>query len=180
MLAFYWCIGRRFCKNVLLILKMTKNPTSFDTIDRKILDLLQADAGLSLAEIAERVNLSSTPCWRRIQRLERDGVITGRVALLDPDKVNVGITVFVAIKTDQHNADWLTDFAREVASVPEVVEIYRMAGDIDYLLKIVVPDIQGYDQVYKTLISKVRFFDVSSMFAMERIKHTTALPLGYA
>jgi len=148
-------------------------------MDRKILQLLQADASLSLAEIAERVNLSATPCWRRIQRLERDGVITGRVALLDPDKVNVGITVFVAIKTDQHNAEWLADFAREVTSVPEVVEIYRMAGDVDYLLKIVVPDIQGYDRVYKTLIAKVRFFDVSSMFAMERIKHTTALPLDY-
>ena len=126
------------------------------------------------------VNLSTTPCWRRIQRLERDGFITGRVALLDPNKVNVGITVFVAIKTDQHNAEWLTDFAREVADVPEVVEIYRMAGDIDYLLKVVVPDIQGYDRVYKSLIAKVRFFDVSSMFAMERIKYTTALPLSYA
>ncbi len=154
--------------------------TSLNTKDIEILELLQADASLSLAQIAEAVNLSTTPCWRRIQRLERDGFITGRVALLDPNKVNVGITVFVAIKTDQHNAEWLTDFAREVADVPEVVEIYRMAGDIDYLLKVVVPDIQGYDRVYKSLIAKVRFFDVSSMFAMERIKYTTALPLAYA
>ena len=154
--------------------------SSLNATDIKILELLQADASLSLAQIAEAVNLSTTPCWRRIQRLERDGFITGRVALLDPNKVNVGITVFVAIKTDQHNAEWLTDFAREVADVPEVVEIYRMAGDIDYLLKVVVPDIQGYDRVYKSLIAKVRFFDVSSMFAMERIKYTTALPLAYA
>lgn len=157
---------------------MEKN--AIDAVDRKILDLLQVDASLSLADIAEQVNLSTTPCWRRIQRLERDGVISGRVALLDPGKINLSITVFVAIKTDQHNAEWLTDFAREVTAVPEVVEIYRMAGDIDYLLKIVVPDIQGYDRVYKALIDKVRFFDVSSMFAMERIKHTTALPLDYA
>lgn len=154
--------------------------SSLNATDIKILELLQADASLSLAQIAEAVNLSTTPCWRRIQRLERDGFITGRVALLDPSKVNVGITVFVAIKTDQHNAEWLTDFAREVQDVPEVVEIYRMAGDIDYLLKVVVPDIQGYDRVYKALIAKVRFFDVSSMFAMERIKYTTALPLSYA
>jgi Lrp/AsnC family transcriptional regulator len=144
------------------------------------LGILQLDASQSLAQIAQQVNLSATPCWRRIQRLERDGVITGRVALLDPDRINVGITVFAAIKTDQHNAEWLTDFARHVADVPEVVEIYRMAGDIDYLLKIVVPDIQGYDRVYKTLIARMRFFDVSSMFAMERIKHTTVLPLDYA
>ena len=157
---------------------MKKN--SLNATDTKILALLQADASLSLAQVAEAVNLSTTPCWRRIQRLEREGYITGRVALLDPNKINVGITVFVAIKTDQHNAEWLTDFAREVADVPEVVEIYRMAGDIDYLLKVVVPDIQGYDRVYKSLIAKVRFFDVSSMFAMERIKYTTALPLGYA
>jgi Lrp/AsnC family transcriptional regulator, cysteine-sensing transcriptional activator len=158
---------------------MAKNPTPIDAIDRKILEILQVDASLSLAEIADRVNLSATPCWRRIQRLEKDGVITGRVALLDPERINVGITVFAAIKTDQHNAEWLTDFARHVADVPEVVEIYRMAGDIDYLLKIVVPDIQGYDRVYKTLIARMRFFDVSSMFAMERIKHTTVLPLDY-
>ena len=158
---------------------MAKNPTPIDAIDRKILEILQVDASLSLAEIADRVNLSATPCWRRIQRLEKDGVITGRVALLDPDRINVGITVFAAIKTDQHNAEWLTEFARHVADVPEVVEIYRMAGDIDYLLKIVVPDIQGYDRVYKTLIARMRFFDVSSMFAMERIKHTTVLPLDY-
>jgi len=157
-----------------------KNSAPIDAIDRKILGIMQVDASVSLAEIAEQVNLSATPCWRRIQRLERDGVITARVALLDPDRINVGITVFAAIKTDQHNAEWLTDFAREVADVPEVVEIYRMAGDIDYLLKIVVPDIQGYDRVYKSLIAKMRFFDVSSMFAMERIKHTTALPLDYA
>jgi len=150
-----------------------------DSVDKALLGHLQKDATLSLAELAERVHLSTTPCWRRIQRLERDGYVTGRVALLDPDKANVGITVFVAVRTDQHNEDWLKTFADGVADVPEVVEIYRMAGEIDYLLKVVVPDIRAYDRVYKTLISRARFFDVSSMFAMERIKHTTELPLDY-
>lgn len=150
-----------------------------DEVDKTILSLLQKDATLSLAEIAGQVHLSTTPCWRRIQRLERDGYIAARVALLDPDKANVPITVFVSVRTDEHNEAWLETFAREVADVPEVVEIYRMAGEIDYLMKVVVPDIQAYDRVYKTLIAKTRFFDVSSMFAMERIKHTTALPLSY-
>tara|TARA_Y100001934_G_scaffold271972_1_gene359384 strand:+ start:9925 stop:10449 length:525 start_codon:yes stop_codon:yes gene_type:complete len=146
-----------------------------DEIDKALLALLQNDATLSLAEISERVHLSTTPCWRRIQRLERDGYIERRVALLDPDKANVPI----AVRTDQHNEDWLETFATEVANVPEVVEIYRMAAEIDYLMKVVVPDIQAYDRVYKTLTAKTRFFDVSSMFAMEQIKHTPQLPLAY-
>ena len=147
--------------------------------DKALLALVQQDATLSLAEMSEKVHLSTTPCWRRLQRLERDGYIARRVALLDPDRMNVPITVFVAVRTDQHNEDWLATFAEVVASVPEVVEIYRMAGEIDYLLKVVVPDIQAYDRVYKALIAKARFFDVSSMFAMERIKHTSELPLAY-
>ncbi|MBT6206277.1 MAG: Lrp/AsnC family transcriptional regulator [Alphaproteobacteria bacterium] len=147
--------------------------------DKALLALVQQDATLSLAEMSEKVHLSTTPCWRRLQRLERDGYIARRVALLDPDRMNVPITVFVAVRTDQHNEDWLATFAEGVASVPEVVEIYRMAGEIDYLLKVVVPDIQAYDRVYKALIAKARFFDVSSMFAMERIKHTSELPLAY-
>ncbi len=153
---------------------------SLDAIDRKILTCLQRDATLPVAEIAERVGLSTTPCWRRIQRLERDGVIAGRVALLDPDKLNLGVTVFVHIRTAQHNAAWLEKFAAAVAAIPEVVELYRMSGDIDYLMRVVVPDIAGYDAIYQRLIAAVELSDVSSTFAMERIKHTTALPVDYA
>ncbi len=153
---------------------------SIDVIDRKILTCLQRDATLPVAEIAERVGLSTTPCWRRIQRLERDGVIAGRVALLDPDKLNLGVTVFVHIRTAQHNAAWLEKFAAAVAAIPEIVELYRMSGDIDYLMRVVVPDIAGYDAIYQRLIAAVELSDVSSTFAMERIKHTTALPVDYA
>ncbi len=152
---------------------------SIDAIDRKILTCLQRDATLPVAEIAERVGLSTTPCWRRIQRLERDGVIAGRVALLDPDKLNLGVTVFVHIRTAQHNAAWLEKFAAAVAAIPEIVELYRMSGDIDYLMRVVVPDITGYDAIYQRLIAAVELSDVSSTFAMERIKHTTALPVDY-
>ena len=151
-----------------------------DRIDRKILQCLQEDASLPLAEIAERVGLSTTPCWRRIQNLEKTGVIRRRVALLDPDKLNVGVTVFVRVKTSEHSYDWLESFAEQIAGIEEVVEFYRMSGDIDYLLRIVVPDIAGYDAVYKRLIQLAGLADVSSNFAMERIKYTTALPLGYA
>ena len=154
--------------------------TSLDTIDRKILICLQRDATMPVAEIAERVGLSTTPCWRRIQRLEREGVIAGRVALLDPDKLNLGVTVFVHIRTAQHNAAWLEKFAAAVAAIPEIVELYRMSGDIDYLMRVVVPDIAGYDAIYQRLIATVELSDVSSTFAMERIKHTTALPVDYA
>ncbi len=150
-----------------------------DRIDRKILSLLQADATLSMAELAEQVNLSPTPCWRRVQRMERDGVIRCRVALLDASKLNVGVTVFVRLKTDRHDTAWLDDFAARIAAIPEVVEIYRMSGDIDYILKVVVPDIAAYDAVYKRMIAAVSFADVSSNFAMECIKDTTALPLDY-
>lgn len=150
-----------------------------DDIDRKILHSLQEDGSRSLAEIAELAGLSPTPCWRRIQNLEKAGVITGRVALLDAEKLNVGTTVFVRIKTSQHNYEWLEEFARAVAGIDEVVEFYRMSGDIDYLLRVVVPDIAGYDAVYKRLIKVADLADVSSSFAMEKIKSTTALPLTY-
>jgi len=150
-----------------------------DNIDGKILRSLQEDSSRSLAEIAELAGLSPTPCWRRIQNLEKAGVITGRVALLDAEKLNVGTTVFVRIKTSQHNYEWLEDFAQAVAGIEEVVEFYRMSGDIDYLLRVVVPDIAGYDAVYKRLIKAADLADVSSSFAMEKIKSTTALPLTY-
>ncbi|MEJ2479314.1 MAG: Lrp/AsnC family transcriptional regulator [Acidihalobacter sp.] len=150
-----------------------------DKFDRKILACLQADASLSINEIAQRVGLSATPCWRRIQKLEEAGVVTRRVALLDPDKLNVGVTVFVSVRTSEHDMDWLESFARGVAEIPEVMELYRMSGEVDYLLRIQVPDIAAYDAVYKRLISLARLQDVSSSFAMERIKSTTELPLDY-
>ncbi len=150
-----------------------------DRTDRKILSILQEDSTVPVAEIARRVGLSTTPCWRRIQKLEEDRVITGRVALLDPVKVNAPVTAFVAIVTSQHSQDWLARFAQVIQEFPEVVEFYRMAGSVDYLLRVVVPDIAAYDAFYKKLISKIEISDVSTTFAMEQIKYTTALPLGY-
>ncbi len=151
-----------------------------DKYDRRLLELLQADASLSVAELAKRVSLSSTPCWRRVRNLEETGVIQKRVALLDRNKMNLPVTVFCAIKTNQHDLEWLDRFARVVRDIPEVAEFYRMSGDTDYLIKIVVPDIDTYDQVYKKLISSIDIYDVSSSFAMEQLKYTTALPVSYA
>ena len=148
-----------------------------DNIDRKILDLLQRDATLSIAEIGERVGLSQTPCWKRIQRLEAEGVITGRVALLAPEKLGLGLTVFVSVETGDHSEAWLSRFAAFVSAMPEVVEVYRMAGDVDYLMRVVVPDMQTYDAFYKRLIAVAPLKDVTSRFAMERVKSTTALPV---
>lgn len=150
-----------------------------DSTDRKILQHLQADATLTVQELARRINLSPTPCWRRVQRLESAGIILGRVTLLDPGKLGVGVTVFARVKTRQHTMEWFRQFARAVTMIPEIVEFYRMSGDVDYLLKIVVPDIAGYDAVYKRLISAIELEDVSSSFALERIKSTTMLPLTY-
>ncbi len=151
-----------------------------DQIDRKILTCLQFDASLPVGEIADRVGLSATPCWRRIRNLEEAGVIQGRVALLDPEKLNLGVTVFVGVRTSQHSYKWLERFAKAVAEIDEIVELYRMSGDVDYMLRVVVPDIAGYDAVYKRLIQAADLSDVSSSFAMERIKFTTTLPLDYA
>ena len=150
-----------------------------DRIDKEILALLQENADLPLAEIAGRVNLSSTPCWRRIQRLEEQGVIKRRVALLDPEKLNVGVTGGVLLRTSRHNQEWFEKLRAIVADIPEVVDFYRMSGNIDYLLRIVVPDIAAYDAVYRKLTSQIEIFGVNSSFAMEEIKHTTALPLEY-
>ena len=150
-----------------------------DRTDRKILSILQEDATMPVADIARRVGLSTTPCWRRIQKLEEDKVIERRVALLNPAKVNVGVTVFVSIRTDKHNAEWLKRFSEVISKMPEVVGFYRMSGQIDYLLKVVVPDIAAYDAVYKRLVSDIEIEDVSSTFAMERIKDTMTLPLDY-
>jgi len=151
-----------------------------DGIDKKILDILQRDSTHSTAEVAEKVGLSTTPCWRRINNLQERGVIRGQVTLLDRESINLRVDVFVAIKTRHHNADWLEAFARAVSTFPEVVEFYRMSGDIDYLMRVVVPDINAYDAFYKRLIQRVDIQDVSSSFAMERLKYTTALPVDYA
>jgi len=150
-----------------------------DKIDKRILTILQQDATMPVAEIGKKVGLSTTPCWRRIQKLEEDGVITRRVALLHPPSVNARVTVFVSIRTNMHNAEWLKRFSEVVETFPEVVELYRMSGDIDYLMRVVVPDIAAYDAFYQRLIAKVDITDVSSSFAMEQMKYTTQLPLDY-
>jgi Lrp/AsnC family transcriptional regulator len=149
-----------------------------DAIDRKILSVIQEDASLSVAEIGNRVGLSSTPCWKRIQRLEADGVIEKRVAVVDQSKVGLGITVFVSVETGDHSQEWLDRFAKTVGAMPEVMEFYRMAGDVDYMLRVVAPDIAGYDTFYKKLIATVPLKNVTSRFAMEKIKSTTALPIA--
>jgi Lrp/AsnC family transcriptional regulator len=151
-----------------------------DEMDVRILALLQRDCTRPVAEIGKEVGLSTTPCWRRIQKLEEAGVIERRVAVLDPVKVNAGVTVFVSIKTDQHSLAWLEKFHAAVVDFPEVAEFYLMSGEVDYLLRVVVPDIAAYDSFYKRLIARVEISKVSSAFAMERIKYTTALPLGFA
>lgn len=151
---------------------------ALDRRDARILEELQKDAGRSIQEIADLVGLSQNACWRRIRALEAAGVIKARVALVDPEKIGLGVTVFVAVKTAEHDQAWLDKFARGVALIPEVVEFYRMSGEVDYLLKIVVPDIRAYDDVYKRLVRVAKLFDVSSSFAMEQIKYTTALPVA--
>jgi Lrp/AsnC family transcriptional regulator len=151
---------------------------ALDGTDLKILDLLQNDASHSLSEIADRVHLSQNACWRRIKRLEEEGVIVKRVALLDPEKLGVGVTVFVSVRAGEHSEKWLETFASAVRKMPEVVEFYRMTGDVDYLLKLQVANIAAYDRVYKTLIKAAPIADVSAAFAMEELKRSTAMPLN--
>ncbi len=151
-----------------------------DDMDLKILRILQEDCTVPVADIGKRIGLSTTPCWRRIQKLEEDGVIRRRVALLEPSAINAGVTVFVGITTNQHTKEWLERFHGALADFPEVVEFYRMSGQVDYMLRVVVPDIGAYDAFYKKLIAKIEISDVSSSFAMEQIKFTTALPLEFA
>ena len=150
-----------------------------DKIDKRILTLLQQDSTTPVAEIGKKVGLSTTPCWRRIQKLEEDGVIKRRVALLDPPSVNARVTVFVSVRTNAHNAEWLKRFSEVTADFPEVVELYRMSGDVDYLMRVVVPDIAAYDVFYQKLIARIDITDVSSSFAMEQMKYTTQLPLEH-
>ena len=148
-----------------------------DGIDRRILRELQRDATIAIADLALRVGLSQTPCWKRIKRLTDAGVITKRVALLDREKLDLGLVVFVSVRTSRHDQEWLDAFAGAASNMPEVIEFYRLSGDTDYLLKVLVKDIAAYDAFYKRLIAAVPLSDVSSAFAMEQIKSTTALPV---
>jgi len=148
-----------------------------DATDLKILAILQEDCSLPINEVAARVNLSQTPCWRRIQRLEAQGVIRRRVALLDPEAIGAGVSVFVSIETGDHSAEWLRRFADAVADMPQVMEVYRMAGDVDYLLRVAVGDMAQFDDFYRRLIALVPLKNVTSRFAMESVKSTTAYPL---
>lgn len=151
-----------------------------DLIDRKILAELQVDATLSVAQIAERVNLSQTPCWKRIQKLEQSGIITGRVALVAPEKIGFGLIVFVAIEAPDHGASWRDAFVAAVSQIPEIMDVYRMAGEVDYMLKVAVADMSAFDRLYRRLTDALSLKNVTSHFAMERIKSTTAYPIETA
>src|SRR3712207_435440 len=148
-----------------------------DRTDLKILAILQEDASLPVAEVASRVNLSQTPCWRRIQRLEASGVIQRRVAILDPAKIGMDVSVFVSVETSDHSTEWLARFSELLQGMPEVMEVHRMAGDIDYLLHVTVPNMAAYDRFYRELIEAIPLKNVTSRFAMERVKFTTAYKL---
>jgi len=150
-----------------------------DELDRKIVQLLQDDATLSVREIGESVGLSATPCWRRIRNLEDRGVLTKRVTLVDPAKINLGVSALVFIRTNEHNKVWLQKFVDGVADIPEIIEAYRTSGEVDYVLKVLVPDLAAFDDFYKRLIDKVELYDVRSTFILEAVKHSTSLPLDY-
>ncbi|MGS2718250.1 Lrp/AsnC family transcriptional regulator [Eionea flava] len=147
-----------------------------DNQDKAILSLVQKDATLSVGDIAEKVNISKSACWRRLQKLESDGVILQRVALLDQNKINLPLTAYISVCTNQHNEEWIQALQRVTESIPAVLEVYRMSGDLDYLIKAVVKDMPDYDKLYKKLI-KADFSDVSCSFVMETIKQTTEMPI---
>jgi Lrp/AsnC family transcriptional regulator len=151
-----------------------------DRTDRKILSILQEDASLAVGEVAGRVGLSQTPCWRRIQRLHSDGVIQRTVSLVQPEAIGLGLTVFIGIEAFDHSPEWLTRFTEVVSAMPEVMEVHRMAGDTDYLLRVAVADMAAFDAFYRRLIEAVPLKNVSSHFAMERVKSTTAYPIEMA
>lgn len=151
----------------------------FDEIDRRILGLLQVDADIPVADIAGQVGLSISPCWRRIKRMEQAGLISRRVVLVDRAIANIPLTVFVGVRVPSHSTDWLEKFRRVIADIPEIVEAYRLTGEMDYLMRIVVPSIEIYDRVYKQLITQLEFRDVTSSISMEEMKFTTAVPLHY-
>lgn len=149
-----------------------------DAIDRKLLALVQADASLSVAEIAERIGLSTTPCWKRLRRLETDGYIEKRVALLNRSKIGLGVTIFVYIRIIQHDETFLAVLIDAAADMPEVIELYALSGDIDYLMKVVVPDVETYNTFYKKFFRVVKFADISSAFVLEQIKYSTEVPIA--
>jgi Lrp/AsnC family transcriptional regulator len=151
-----------------------------DEIDRRLLTELQKDAEQSLDALGERIGLSRNACWNRVKRLEDSGVIQKRVALLDPAAVNLGLSVFIAVRTNEHDSGWLERFSRATRDLPEILGVYRTSGDIDYLVHARVPDMAGYDDLYQRLIRRVRLSDVSASFVMEEIKHSTALPVTHA
>lgn len=150
-----------------------------DKTDLKILQKLQVDASLSVAELAEQTGISKSACWRRLQKLEESGYIKGRVTLVDQDKVNLPITVYIQVRTNQHNVDWAKKFKQVIASIPQILEVARMSGDLDYLVKAVVPDMKGYDDLYNKML-QADLFDVSASFVLEQMKYTTELPLDFA
>ena len=149
-----------------------------DQTDRRILRELQRDAGLGVEALGERVGLSRNACWRRVRQMEEAGVITARVALVDPDALDLGLAVFIAVRTDRHEADWLDRFTKAVRDIPEILGVWRTSGDLDYLLKARVADVRAYDRLYQRLIRRVELADISASFVMEEIKETTELPVG--
>ena len=153
---------------------------ALDDIDRRLLVELQLDASDSLEKLGERVGLSRNACWNRVRRLEESGILKARVALVDPDKINLGLSVFIAVKTNEHDPEWAEAFARATRAIPEIQAVYRTSGELDYLIRARVPDVAAYDALYQNLIRRVRLTDVSASFVMQEIKETTALPLGHA
>jgi Lrp/AsnC family transcriptional regulator len=148
-----------------------------DEMDRRILRILQEDCSLPVSDVARQVGLSNSPCWKRINRMQKDGIIKRQTAVLDAGRLGFGLTVFVSIKTGEHSSEWLQAFSDNITAMPEVMEIYRMAGDVDYMLKVVVRDMEAFDEFYKRLIGVMALSDVTSRFSMEKIKETTALPI---
>ena len=151
-----------------------------DDIDKRLVAALQQDAGESLEKLGERIGLSRNACWNRVRKLEESGVVKARVALVDPDKINLGLSVFIAVRTNEHDPNWSKTFARETSSIPEIQGVYRTSGELDYLIRARVPDVAAYDTLYQRLIRKIRLSDVSASFVMQEIKETTVLPLNYA
>lgn len=158
---------------------MTSSARKLDETDRKILDILQRDSDRAVSEVAKEVGLSATPCWRRIRRLEEAGIVKRRVALVDRRQLNVSMTIFIGIKAPRHEMSWLEAFRAMIEEVPEIVEAYRLTGETDYIVKVVVPDIDTYDLVYKRMISRLDFSEINSSISMEELKFTTAVPTGY-
>ncbi|MBK4215387.1 Lrp/AsnC family transcriptional regulator [Paracoccus caeni] len=152
--------------------------TALDLIDRKIVATLMSDATLPIAQVAEKVGLSQSPCWKRIQKLEANGILTGRVAIVDPARIGFGLTVFVSVEAKDHSAEWREQFLQAIADFPEIMEAYRMAGEKDYLLRVAVPDIGTFDDFYRRLTEAVTFRNLSSHFAMERLRYSTVFPVN--